>query len=856
MWHKIIYVILFLLFVQSSLFSEITVAQKEMMEAKLQQLPKGCDQSCDAFEKDSSKTTSFMNTLFISVLVVIGAFWMNAKKKKWYIPLVGILVSSFVMSSFFLQGKINTEVKTECQTAKQCDLPIENKTVDAFEDVNSDEFSTDSGDEFASSDEFSQSDSEFSEVPKTVENREINYSMIIEPAVLFILIAVISLLLKYDWFVKLRPLFLLLSLLYLGFYRGGCPCMISGFQNTALVIFGAKISWETTIWFLFLIPSTYLFGKIWCGWLCHLGAFQEFIFKVKAFELLKSKKSQKLLKFVQISVFVIWIVQMIVTKTNIYCVYDPFKVAFNLFSASVTGWILLAVLLFSSLFIYKPFCRSICPVGLMLGWISKIPGARKLDREDSCITCKSCSNSCQSHAIVYHKNESHINQENCIICGECISKCKKESLSFKSKIQKFKYIPVVAFLIVSFPAAAQWDCPSRLGASLKPVGESNLMWASELTTSAGFIGDYSISNLMWFAGLDYSIHKHTFYIERQPKNWLRADSLERNSKFLLFGLREGFYQYNGDENKLKIGIQTAKSNDNLLLNERIIGANYELNKNNFKLNALVGSVRKQFARNGNFCTLGYLYGIVPGRERPLLGNEIGQTNVALMSLNVKHQVQDEFGSSTPGNLSLIESGLIAYKEFGSWIEKNPFLTGAFTDINLFDFHIKPELLYQAAVENPLLIYSLQLEKQYTWENGSKTMCNVRYLGFKPLQKDAMPFYSFSNVFAGEVLRLDAWESPFVYASVKQVFPKSGLNIKLQYAAQTGENVRFISDDFHSVPTKMSELDLSATKHFGKLFQVSLYAGYLNYPLMQNIDGYLVYKKNSEPWGKIECRITY
>ena len=77
----------------------------------------------------------------------------------------------------------------------------------------------------------------------------------------------------------LRYLFLLSSLVFLGFYSGGCPCMISSFQNFILLLLGEPVQWLSLIWVLALLPITYFFGKVWCGWVCHLGAFQEFLFK-------------------------------------------------------------------------------------------------------------------------------------------------------------------------------------------------------------------------------------------------------------------------------------------------------------------------------------------------------------------------------------------------------------------------------------------------------------------------------------------------------------------------------------------------------------------------------------------------
>ena len=196
---------------------------------------------------------------------------------------------------------------------------------------------------------------------------------------------------------------------------------------------GSPVPWENLLWFLLLIPATYLFGRVWCGWLCHLGALQEFIYRSPKMKILSTLKAQKILKIVQISTLVLLVVQLIVTHTNIWCSIDPFLVAFNLFSSNVTGYVLLAIMLLSSAFIYRPFCRGFCPVGLILGWVSLIPGAKRLNKNSICVDCISCSHQCKEHAMIHENKKTILNTQNCIMCGDCFSSCKKDALLVNRK---------------------------------------------------------------------------------------------------------------------------------------------------------------------------------------------------------------------------------------------------------------------------------------------------------------------------------------------------------------------------------------------------------------------------------------
>ncbi|MFP4543803.1 MAG: 4Fe-4S binding protein [Bacteroidota bacterium] len=232
---------------------------------------------------------------------------------------------------------------------------------------------------------------------------------------------------------KFRLPMLLGSLIFFGFYLGGCPCPISSVQDTALGLMGVSIQWHTIVWFLGLIPLTYIFGKTWCGWVCHLGGLQEFLYKSNKLEFLRSEKSQKIMKYMRLGLLAALIVQMFLTQSNLFCKIDPFKAAFNLNSFYLTAWILLGLLILSSLFIYRPFCKAVCPIGLMLGWAQKIPGASVLAVNDKCNGCNSGNKACEMDAYTGNNGFNLIDNKECMACGECIDACKPGAIEHRRK---------------------------------------------------------------------------------------------------------------------------------------------------------------------------------------------------------------------------------------------------------------------------------------------------------------------------------------------------------------------------------------------------------------------------------------
>lgn len=307
-----------------------------------------------------------------------------------------------------------TETKTNCKNSE-------------FEEVSTSEF------EEVSSDEFQETSTDTNLVSTTTEeidketissiNIEKYYPTFIRFTILFILLALISIFYHTKWIHYFRFPILLGSLIYFGFILGGCPCILVMF-NDSLLLFSGKLSLLIyPLILLIIIILTILFGKIWCGWICHLGALQEFLFRNNRFSILRSKKSQNALHIIQSFSFVALTIWILTTQLNIVCKYDPFTKIFTLMASDWLSYLLIGLLIASSLLIYRPFCRAICPIGLILNWTSKLPFANKIVL-DGCTECRKCAKYCKMGSIKGNKIDMA-----CIACGECNqSKCESIKL--------------------------------------------------------------------------------------------------------------------------------------------------------------------------------------------------------------------------------------------------------------------------------------------------------------------------------------------------------------------------------------------------------------------------------------------
>jgi polyferredoxin len=227
------------------------------------------------------------------------------------------------------------------------------------------------------------------------------------------LLCIIGLFFETKTMQHLRPVMLFGSLVWFGFAAGGCNCILFYVQGFILFLAGNTAFWLSFATIITILILSVIFGPLWCGWLCWLGALQEFIYKQNRWKWLKSQKTKKIFLLIQICAFVALAVWVLVTQRPVLCAYDPFISIFKLKIFNWIGYITVPLLLISSLFIYRPFCRIFCPIGLLLYMIKRLPFAKQLKLKE-CTHCRKCYTHCKLNAI--HHN--HV-EKTCNMCGEC-----------------------------------------------------------------------------------------------------------------------------------------------------------------------------------------------------------------------------------------------------------------------------------------------------------------------------------------------------------------------------------------------------------------------------------------------------
>ena len=91
--------------------------------------------------------------------------------------------------------------------------------------------------------------------------------------------------------------------------------------------------------------------------------------------------------------------------------------------------ILLAALVLGR-WVYRPFCRFVCPYGVLLGLFSMVALKRRHIEQNQCVKCGRCEKQCPVQAIVLDPKtrEYRISSYHCIQCNRCSSICRKNGI--------------------------------------------------------------------------------------------------------------------------------------------------------------------------------------------------------------------------------------------------------------------------------------------------------------------------------------------------------------------------------------------------------------------------------------------
>ncbi len=211
---------------------------------------------------------------------------------------------------------------------------------------------------------------------------------------------------------------------------------------------GAISADRSTLYYMcgILVIFGVMLGRMICGWLCPFGLIQELLYKIKTPKLKKNKVTRLLSYFKYVVlVFFVFIVPIMYafrdTPLPAFCKYicpaGTLEGGIGLLSNKANAsyfsmlgplftwkFLILISVVVTSIFIFRMFCRFICPLGALYGFFNKISFFGIKVDNSKCTNCSLCISKCKMDI-------KKVGDHECISCGECISVCPTKAISFK-----------------------------------------------------------------------------------------------------------------------------------------------------------------------------------------------------------------------------------------------------------------------------------------------------------------------------------------------------------------------------------------------------------------------------------------
>ena len=253
-----------------------------------------------------------------------------------------------------------------------------------------------------------------------------------------------------------------------------------------------------------LLLLTLLFGRVYCSVICPLGIWQDVVeYMAKLFNKRKKYKFLPAKNILRYGLLAVTIVVFFFGFTFLLSLLEPYSIygriasnilrpvylegnnlladilgRFNNYSlymmdVTIRSMLSFIVALLSLLIIsflgYKYgrlYCNTICPVGSLLGLVSKFSLFKIQINENACNSCGACATKCKASCI--NSKEHKIDYSRCVACFNCLPVCKQKALKFTYSFSSDKkesehnssrrtFIAFTGAGLVTFPIAKAQD---------------------------------------------------------------------------------------------------------------------------------------------------------------------------------------------------------------------------------------------------------------------------------------------------------------------------------------------------------------------------------------------------------------
>ena len=190
-----------------------------------------------------------------------------------------------------------------------------------------------------------------------------------------------------------------------------------------------------------------VFGRLVCGFLCPFGFVQDLLNRARTKKIHVRQKTDRALRYVKYGILAVFVILLPIFLVDQYGLSTPWfcklicpagtleggipLVLGNPALRESIGWLfswkvlVLVALIALSLFISRPFCKYLCPLGAIYSLFNRVSFYKMRLDENKCTHCGACTKKCPMNIDV----PKDLDGAECIRCNECKHVCPHGAIS-------------------------------------------------------------------------------------------------------------------------------------------------------------------------------------------------------------------------------------------------------------------------------------------------------------------------------------------------------------------------------------------------------------------------------------------
>jgi polyferredoxin len=174
-------------------------------------------------------------------------------------------------------------------------------------------------------------------------------------------------------------------------------------------------------------------NKLFCSWVCPIGALQEAVnfipLKVK-----KMKLPFFWMNIIRALLIILFLPVLYLTGQILYDLVNPFiPLRWGISDPlAIYSLAFLGVTLVASVYLYRPYCYLICPIGIIIWILEQVTPLKVRFYRERCNDCRICIEQTPCPTVESIIQEKRIRPD-CHSCGRCIEVCPTDALQFRCK---------------------------------------------------------------------------------------------------------------------------------------------------------------------------------------------------------------------------------------------------------------------------------------------------------------------------------------------------------------------------------------------------------------------------------------